>query len=102
MRLPFFWELTQMKRSNTSILLATAVLLVLAGCASRPSLEELEAEAAITGDFSRVERYNRVDRAMNKTDPNPVCKNGYVLVCHTKSELENCNCNSPLNRRVFQ
>ncbi len=91
-----------MKWNISVIFVVPAVVLLLAGCASRPTLEELEAEAAITGDFSRIERYNKVDRAMNKVDANPVCKNGYVLVCHTKAERENCSCNSPLNRRVFQ
>lgn len=78
-------------------LLATILLFLVVGCAARQPLEELEAQAAITGDWSAVDRYKLIEKKMNRVQTQPVCRNGGVLVCHTKGEREECGCVSPLD-----
>ena len=83
---------------------ATIVLLLffVIGCAARPPFEELVAEAEMTGDWSKVEQYKRMNKSMNYVDGESACKNGHVLVCHKKSEHEECGCVSPLDRGLRQ
>jgi len=86
---------------NTSIVL---LLILLIGCAARPPYEELVAEAELTGDWSAVNQYNRMNKSMNRVDGSPACKSGYVLICRTKSELsgqEDCGCVSPQKNSIF-
>lgn len=78
------------------------VLMVLAGCAARPSLQELEEEALATGDWSRMERRIEMDRKMGMIDGVEKCDNGYVLHCQAKGEREVCGCISPLDREAYQ
>ena len=83
--------------------LGLALLFLLAGCASRPPMAELEAEAALTGDWSAVEKRERMDRKMGLTTlGDPACKGGYVLVCATKGSRRECGCVSPLDRGLRQ
>jgi len=72
------------------------ILCVLFGCAARPPLAELQAEAEQTGDWSAVEKYQRQNKLMHRVDGSQPCKNGYVLHCRKKSETEFCTCVSPL------
>ena len=72
--------------------LAVVLLFLLIGCAARPPLEELVAEAEMTGDWSAVERYKRMNRSMNRVDGDPVCENGFSLLCREKAEREDCAC----------
>jgi hypothetical protein len=83
-------------------LFAIIVICLLAGCAARKPLAQIEAEAEISGDYSGVERYKRIDRAMNRLTPDTVCKSGYVLYCTKKSETPTCTCVSPIDRSVFR
>jgi hypothetical protein len=76
-------------------------LISLLGCTARPPLAELEEEALVTGDWSAVERYKLMNRRMNRIDGQSVCKNGYVLQCHTKSAREVCGCITSMDRRAL-
>ena len=83
-------------------LLTIIIVILLAGCAARRPLAEIEAEAAISGDYSEVEKYKRIERAMHRLQPDTVCRNGYVLYCTKKSETPTCTCVSPIDRSVFR
>ncbi len=67
-------------------------LCLLVGCSARPTVDELEAEALGTGDWSAVEKRQRMDRRMGLVDPSHQCPNGEVLLCSKKGENENCEC----------
>jgi hypothetical protein len=82
--------------------LAVLAMIVLAGCAARPSLQELEEEAMATGDWSRLEHRAMMDRKMGRIDGEEKCDNGYVLHCQAKGEREVCGCISPLDREAFR
>lgn len=68
------------------------VLVGLAACASRPTVEELEDEALATGDWSAVEEREQMDRKMGRYIPDEECPNGEALYCEKKGEREECNC----------
>lgn len=78
------------------------LLVLLAGCVSRTPLAELEAEAALTGDWSAVERHERMSRKMGLDMGGPACRSGHVLVCATKGSRNECGCVSPLDRGLRQ
>jgi hypothetical protein len=68
------------------------VLCLLVSCAERRPIEELEAEAEITGDWSAVDERRRMDRKMGRHIPDEQCGNGFALVCKSKGEEEVCGC----------
>ena len=82
--------------------LVVLALIFLVGCAARQPYEELVAEAELTGDWSAVQKYRRMNKSMNFVDGTDLCKNGHVLVCHEKTEGEECGCVSPLDRGLRQ
>ena len=82
-------------------LLSIVVLCLLAGCASKPSLEELEAEASITGDWSAVENRERMNRRMGVQDERK-CEAGFMLMCSKRSAKEICSCVRPSDRAIFR
>ena len=65
-------------------------------------MAELEAEAALTGDWSAVEKRERIDRKMGLTLGDPACKSGHVLVCANEGSRNECGCVSPLDRGLRQ
>ena len=68
-----------------------AVLLLLTGCASVKSLEQLEYEASVSGDWSEVERRERVlARRAEKDGLN--CPAGYVSFCDRFGGDQKCGC----------
>jgi hypothetical protein len=71
--------------------IALFVVLTLAGCSSLTSLEELEAEAIATGDWSEVERRERVLREQKRTAEFD-CPDGMTLVCIDNGGGEECVC----------
>jgi hypothetical protein len=83
-------------------LLGLVVLFLLAGCVARTPLAELEAEAALTGDWSAVERHERMSRKMGLDVGGTQCRSGHVLVCATKGSRNECGCVSPLDRGLRQ
>ncbi len=66
-------------------------LCVLAGCSTGPTLEQLEAEALITGDWSLVEqREARIAR--NKQRSGISCPPGTIGYCKTFVSETECAC----------
>ena len=71
-------------------LLILFALFALAGCAAGPSLEDLKAEALVTGDWSLVER--REAQIARRTQPGPSCPPGTVGYCQTFMSDKRCSC----------
>jgi len=71
--------------------LATLMVLVLAGCAAKPTLSELEEEALATGDWSQVEaREKGIDRFRRTTAQK--CPDGAARVCVDNGGTTYCQC----------
>lgn len=66
-------------------------LCLLAGCTAGPTLEQLEATALVTGDWSAVEARERsVQR--RKMRSGSYCQPGYIAVCERWVSEERCTC----------
>ncbi len=67
------------------------VLCFLAGCATKPSLEQLEDEAMVSGDWSAVEKR---EQSSNRLGPinGRSCPNGRALICVKNGLREECEC----------
>jgi hypothetical protein len=76
------------------------IFCLLVGCASKPSLEELEAEASITGDWSAVEKREAMNRRMS-VQTERQCETGFMLICNKRSAKEICSCVRPADRSIF-
>ena len=73
-------------------ILGVLVLGVLAGCSSYQTLEELEQEALVTGDWSAVEQRERI-LARRAARHGLVCPAGSVSYCETWAGLKGkCAC----------
>lgn len=72
-------------------ILGLVALCFLVGCASRPSIEELEAEAVASGDWAAVEKRERL---LQRRDPGTgsICPAGYVFFCYDHLFGERCEC----------
>lgn len=68
-------------------------LCVLAGCATGPTLEQLEAEALVTGDWSLVEKREAII-AKRRQRQGIDCPSGAVSVCRTFNTESRCYCAS--------
>lgn len=68
------------------------------GCASVKTLEELEMEAAVTGDWSEVEKRERLIARRNPAAALS-CPTGYVAYCEKYVGDQRCGC---VSRRVMQ
>ena len=73
------------------VLALLGMSLALAGCNSFASLEELEAEAMITGDWSAVEHREAII-AKRKAVTSDICARGYVAVCESYITEMRCSC----------
>lgn len=72
-------------------LFALSALLLVVACAPVKSLEQLEAEALATGDWSAVEKRERV-LAM-RAERNAVnCQSGFIEYCQMIGGSERCSC----------
>jgi hypothetical protein len=71
--------------------LALILFLTLSGCSSTTTLEELEAEAIASGDWSEVEKRERILRQQKRT-PEFDCPEGFALVCVDGGAGEECAC----------
>ncbi|MGI9200894.1 MAG: hypothetical protein ACR2QL_07535 [Woeseiaceae bacterium] len=68
--------------------------LILAACASRPSIEELEDQAMVSGDWSAVEaREKAYERQRGESAL--VCPVRYTKVCHQSGADDKCSCVPP-------
>ena len=73
-------------------------LVVLAGCVANPTMEELEAEAMQTGDWSKVEQRELLQaRRMGRARTQ--CPTDFALFCDTDSGEEDCRC---VNREAYR
>ena len=67
------------------------VLFVLVGCAAQPTMDELETQAFITGDWSAVESRERaIARRALRSSRN--CPAGYVTYCEESFSSSRCSC----------
>lgn len=73
-------------------------LCLLAGCTAGPTLEQLEATALVTGDWSAVEARERSIQRRNMRSAS-YCPQGYVAVCEKWTTDERCSCVQ--QRQVF-
>ena len=69
-------------------------LAILTGCASQPSLQELEAQALQSGDWSAVEARERRLASYDGAASLDACPRGKALVCNERFEEPNCYCAS--------
>lgn len=78
-----------------------AAMLLLTGCGSIKSMDELQLEASITGDWSEVEKRERMI-ARRKEREGPTCPKGYVTFCEQSGGEKRCGCVSRQGvREVF-
>lgn len=71
--------------------LVILMMVVLAGCASRPTLEQLEQDALASGDWSAVEKREQfLQRARGRSGSS--CPEGMTLVCVDGYAQERCLC----------
>ena len=77
------------------------MLLLLAGCSSFVSLEQLESEALMSGDWSRVEQRERMI-ARRKSHSFMNCPPGTTGYCQRGGVQEKCGCmDSDVMRQAF-
>ena len=66
-------------------------LLMLAGCGGMVTMEELEQQAVLTGDWSAVEKRERaIERRKQRHGPS--CGRGQVSFCEVAMGRERCAC----------
>ena len=66
-------------------------LCLIAGCGTYPTLEQLEAEALVTGDWSAVEQREFIlERRRQRAGPN--CPDGYIGFCSDRTIELRCTC----------
>lgn len=67
------------------------VLILLSGCGGFTTLEQLEAQALLSGDWSAVEQRERIIARREARNYNP-CAAGTVAVCQSGVSDERCSC----------
>ena len=73
---------------NFVVLLA---LCALAGCSTGPTLEQLEEQALVTGDWSLVEK-REATIARRNLRSGIACPSGYIGYCQVRLGSERCTC----------
>ena len=73
--------------------LAIVALIFLVGCAGRPTLQQLEAEASVSGDWTAVEKRERMAERMSART-GIECANGLTYICHKEASRNDCSCES--------
>lgn len=72
-------------------ILSVLILMVMAGCAVGPTLEQLETQALLTGDWSAVERRERA-MLRRQARHGPKCPSGYIAYCEDRFTDTVCGC----------
>jgi hypothetical protein len=72
-------------------ILSVLILVGLAGCTIGPTLEELETQALLSGDWSAVEKRER-SLARRQARQGPNCPAGYVAYCEDRFYDNVCTC----------
>ena len=76
-------------------------LILLTGCAGYTSLEQLEAQALVSGDWSAVERRERINARRNWYS-NLRCPSGTIGYCELYLSANRCGCvDSRVIRSLF-
>ncbi|MEL7186949.1 MAG: hypothetical protein AAFN50_11040, partial [Pseudomonadota bacterium] len=75
--------------------------LALVACAPQFTLEDLEDQAMLSGDWSQVEQRERLMRrkAMRDSEDNLVCPDDLIAVCENRIGASRCSC---VDRNVLQ
>ena len=81
-------------------ILALLCFFVLTGCASRPSLEELEDNAGKTGDWTDVERREELDKKRLESTA-PGCSVGLRKDCVEEQSGIVCYCRPPIDTNLL-
>ena len=76
------------------VLTILGLFVVLAGCVSRPTLDELEQEANKTGDWSEVERREARERARTGSTAS-ACPEHLMKLCVEQGMQKTCSCVQP-------
>lgn len=71
------------------VLVLTVFLVV--GCGSLTPLHELEEQALLTGDWSEVERRERI-QARRKARQGVACPAGHTAICEVAMGEQRCTC----------
>lgn len=72
-------------------ILSVLILMTTAGCTASPTIEELETQALLSGDWSRVESRERsVARRMARQGPS--CPKKHIAVCIDRFHDNICSC----------
>ena len=66
-------------------------VLILTGCASVQSLEQLEKQAFLTGDWSAVEQRHRII-TKREAQRAAQCRTGFIAYCEKQMGMERCGC----------
>ncbi len=66
--------------------------LVLTACSGLSTLEKLENEAMLTGDWSKVERHERI-LAKRAAERGPSCPGSQIPICVSWGNELRCQCN---------
>ena len=77
-----------------------SLLIILAGCAMRPSLEELEDDASTTGEWSAVERREELEKKRLEAS-GPGCIGKLNNYCVEEQAGIVCYCLGPLEGDLF-
>ncbi len=72
----------------------------LVGCVSMPTLEELEEQAFLTGDWSAVEKRERLI-AKRDSMRGPKCPAGTMAYCEGRMGQKRCGCISDAELRAL-
>jgi len=83
-------EVREMRKTTKLAGLIAAAFLA-GGCAQTKTLEQLELEASQTGDWSEVEKRERLI-AKREARRGPSCPAGYIAYCQSEGGSQNCGC----------
>ena len=72
-------------------IISIAVVCLLIGCVNEPTVEELEAQALISGDWSEVEKRER-SIAKRENSQALSCPQGMMNYCYDKMSEKTCEC----------
>lgn len=73
------------------VLVLGITVLLLAGCGTYTSMEQLEQQALLTGDWSAVEKRERMILRRKLRNGN-VCGVGQVAICEGMARIDRCTC----------
>jgi hypothetical protein len=74
--------------------LSVLLVLFLVGCSNQPTLDELEAEALQTGDWTAVEEREKLLRRTGRLSDSE-CPSGTLQMCVDDMGSETCRCLPP-------